>query len=141
MLETATVHSCLGIYLTCRWRNNDEKLLPKYLGGWCSEEIPQCFSRKWSLARNEISSNHAKEEIPEANHSKNQDTEPPSLSLQGKPSELLLINPTNYETIHTGIIHCGHSNQVQKEAFTSYTKAVGMGCLAFSKSVLHRKRQ
>lgn len=32
------------------------------LGGWCSEEIPQCFSRKWSLVRNEISSNHAEEE-------------------------------------------------------------------------------
>lgn len=32
------------------------------LGGWCSEEIPQHFSRKWSLSRNEFLSNHAEEE-------------------------------------------------------------------------------
>lgn len=92
--------------------------------------------KKWNLVKP-----CRRRKIPEANHSRNQTLNLLLLSLQGKFSELLLTSPTNHETIHTDITHHGHSNQAQKEAFTSHAKAVGMGCLAFSRSLLHRKRQ
>lgn len=151
------IYVCICNILRDNARNNNHPLVSTWhvggetmmksccqntLGGWCSEEIPQQFfkemesGKKWNFVKP-----CRRRKIPEVNHSRNQDTEPPSLSLQRKPSELLWASPTNHETIHTGIIHHGHSNQAQKEVFTSYAKAVRMGCPAFSKSLLHKKRQ
>lgn len=121
-------------------RNSNGRLLSQYLpdvsgerttksyyqnrlGGWCSEEIPQHFSRKWSLARNEILVKPCKgRKIPEANHTENQTTEPLSLALTllEQLSELSFTSPTSCETIHIHISICPYGNQAHRSTHSPH---------------------